>query len=148
MPTCASSPRGPDLVIRQDDHLLDGMDEWNTQTHTKSGLIQRVRESTVDESEAQEAVLEFLRDHIPRGQIPLCGNSISTDRRFLRHYMPKVDAYFHYRIVDVSTIKELARRWRPDVVQALSKTDSNHRALDDIRATVEELRLYRRLWLT
>ncbi|MBF2754541.1 MAG: oligoribonuclease [Gammaproteobacteria bacterium AqS3] len=139
---------GPDLVIHQDDELLDSMDEWNTETHTKSGLVQRVRESVLDERTAQDAVLDFLRAHIPRGKIPLCGNSISTDRRFLRHYMPKVDSYFHYRIVDVSTIKELAKRWRPDVIQSFSKTESNHRALEDIRATVEELRHYRSLWLT
>ncbi|QGG79364.1 oligoribonuclease [Litorivicinus lipolyticus] len=133
---------GPVMAIHQSDQRLDGMDEWNTTHHTRSGLVQRVRQSRVDEAEAEAATIDFLSGFLEAGQSPMCGNSICQDRRFLYNYMPKLEAFFHYRNLDVSTLKELARRWRPDVTAGLSKHGA-HLALDDIRDSIAELRHYR-----
>ncbi len=133
---------GPVIAIHQSDELLDAMDEWCTRTHGESGLTQRVRESKVSEAEAEQQTLAFLKEYLPAGTSPLCGNSIGQDRRFLVKYMPELEAFFHYRNLDVSTIKELARRWRPDVLEGVKKKGS-HLALDDIRDSINELRHYR-----
>jgi oligoribonuclease len=133
---------GPVIAIHQSDELLDAMDEWCTRTHGESGLTQRVRESKVSEAEAEQQTLAFLKEYLPPGSSPLCGNSIGQDRRFLVKYMPELEAFFHYRNLDVSTIKELARRWRPDVLDGVKKKGS-HLALDDIRDSINELRHYR-----
>ena len=135
---------GPVLVIRQSERVLQGMDSWNTSTHGRSGLTDKVRASTIDEETASDALLEFLIQHVPAGKSPLCGNSICQDRRFMARWMPRLEAYFHYRNLDVSTLKELARRWAPTVFAGLQK-NSTHLALDDIRESVEELRYYRRM---
>jgi len=133
---------GPVIAISQPEGLLDAMDEWCTNTHGASGLTQRVKESNVTEAEAEQLTLEFLKEHLSAGESPLCGNSIGQDRRFLVKYMPELEAFFHYRNLDVSTIKELARRWRPDVLDGVKKKGS-HLALDDIRDSINELRHYR-----
>lgn len=133
---------GPVLAVHQPDSLLEAMDEWCTRTHGESGLTQRVRESRVSEADAERETIAFLQAHLEPGQSPLCGNSIGQDRRFLVRYMPGLEAFFHYRNLDVSTIKELARRWRPDVLDGVKKKGS-HLALDDIRDSIEELRHYR-----
>jgi len=132
---------GPDLVIHQDDAVLDAMDEWCTKHHGDSGLTAQVKASTVSLAEAERLTLEFVTAHTTARASPLCGNTIWQDRRFLLKHMPQLEAWLHYRLVDVSTIKELARRWYPDV-KAPSKSDS-HRALDDIRESIAELRFYR-----
>lgn len=134
---------GPSLVIHQPDELLAAMDDWNKQHHGASGLTDRVRASEVGEAEAEEQVLAFIRAHCPERTTPLCGNSIHQDRRFLRRYMPKVDAYLHYRMVDVSTVKELVKRWHPDVARRMPSKAETHRALEDIRESIQELRYYR-----
>ena len=133
---------GPVLAIHQSDAVLATMDEWNTRQHGKSGLTQRVRESRLDEEAVQDLTLEFLRRHVPAGKSPMCGNSICQDRRFMARRMPRLEAFFHYRNLDVSTVKELARRWRPDVLATVSKQGS-HLALEDIRDSIAELRHYR-----
>lgn len=133
---------GPDLVIHHDDAVLGAMDEWCTTHHGNSGLTAAVRASTVSLAEAERLTLEFVAAHCPPRASPLCGNTIWQDRRFLIRYMPALDAHLHYRLVDVSTIKELSRRWYPDV-EAPRKSDS-HRALDDIRESIAELAFYRR----
>ncbi|WP_148863482.1 oligoribonuclease [Marinobacter fonticola] len=133
---------GPVLAVHQPDSLLEAMDEWCTRTHGESGLTQRVKESSVSDADAERQTLEFLEQHLEQGQSPLCGNSIGQDRRFLVRYMPALEAFFHYRNLDVSTIKELARRWRPDVLKGVEKKGS-HLALDDIRDSINELRHYR-----
>ncbi len=133
---------GPVLTVRQSDELLGAMDEWNTEHHVKSGLVERVRTEGVTEREAEEATLEFVRQYAKPGQAPLCGNSVGQDRRFLVAYMPELEAYLHYRNLDVSTVKELAIRWRPDVASGYRKA-STHRALDDIKESIGELRHYR-----
>ncbi|QWA10308.1 oligoribonuclease [Sodalis ligni] len=133
---------GPVLAVRQSDEQLALMDEWNVRTHTASGLVDRVKASTVDEDAAVEQTLEFLRQWVPEGKSPICGNSIGQDRRFLFRYMPALEAYFHYRYLDVSTLKELARRWKPEILEGLTKK-STHQALDDIRESVAELAYYR-----
>ena len=133
---------GPVLAIHQPDALLAQMDEWCTKTHTESGLVARVKASTVTEVEAQAQTIAFLAQHVKKGVAPLCGNSIWQDRRFLGRYMPELEAYCHYRIVDVSTFKELAKRWAPKVYSGFQKT-AKHLALDDIRESIEELRYYR-----
>ncbi|MDE0309888.1 MAG: oligoribonuclease [Acidiferrobacterales bacterium] len=133
---------GPELVIHQSDERLNAMDEWNTKTHGESGLIDLVRASTIDEQEAERQTLSFLRRYATKNRSPLCGNAICQDRRFLDRYMPQVSAYLHYRHLDVSTIKELAKRWRPELL--LTQTKRNrHRAKDDIMESIEELRRYR-----
>ena len=134
---------GPALVIRQDDSTLAAMDEWNASHHAESGLTERVRHSEVSVTEAEAVTLAFVERHCALGTAPLCGNSIWQDRRFLAKYMPALNAYLHYRVVDVSTIKELARRWRPQLVNGLKKRNA-HRAADDIRESIAELRHYRR----
>ncbi|MFP4648809.1 MAG: oligoribonuclease [Halorhodospira sp.] len=137
---------GPVLAIHQDPVLLDRMDAWNTRQHGQSGLIERVRASTISEVEAEAQVLAFLQQHVPRRTSPMCGNSICQDRRFLAQWMPELEAYFHYRHIDVSTLKELARRWAPEVAEGVRKS-GNHLALDDIRDSIAELRHYRREFL-
>jgi oligoribonuclease len=133
---------GPEMVIHQSDERLDGMDDWNKKTHGASGLIDQVRASEIDEEEAERRTLAFLRRYATKQRSPLCGNAICQDRRFLDRYMPQISAYLHYRHLDVSTIKELAKRWRPDLTSNQTK-DSRHRAMDDIRDSIEELRGYR-----
>ncbi|RMH44892.1 MAG: oligoribonuclease [Deltaproteobacteria bacterium] len=135
---------GPEIVVHQPDEVLDRMDDWNREHHGASGLIDRVRASTVTEAEAERRTLEFLRAHCPPRTAPLAGNSIHQDRLFLRRYMPQLEAHLHYRNVDVSTVKELARRWFPDALAAAPAKRETHRALDDIRESIEELRYYRR----
>ena len=133
---------GPNLVIHQPDELLEAMDEWNTPHHGDSGLTERVRQSDITVGEAERRTLDFLKVYTDEGRAPLCGNSITQDRRFLYRYMPQLSSHLHYRNVDVSSIKELVARWYPDELQA-PVMESNHRALDDIRGSIEELRWYR-----
>ncbi|HEY0211135.1 oligoribonuclease [Acerihabitans sp.] len=133
---------GPVLAVHQTEEQLAVMDEWNVRTHTASGLVERVRASRVTEDQAVALTLAFLREWVPAGKSPICGNSIGQDRRFLFRYMPELEAYFHYRYLDVSTLKELARRWKPEILAGLSK-NSSHQALDDIRESVAELAYYR-----
>lgn len=138
---------GPVLAVRQPDAVLEAMDDWNKRTHAATGLIERVRASTVDEREAERLTLEFLARQVPKNRSPMCGNSICQDRRFLARLMPELEAWFHYRNLDVSTLKELALRWRPDVHNKMIKKNT-HRALDDIRESIDELRFYRDNFLT
>lgn len=133
---------GPVLAVHQDDAVLNGMDEWCTRTHGASGLTQRVRDSVFDEAAVEAATLAFLRQHVTAGKSPMCGNSICQDRRFLYRYMPALEKFFHYRNLDVSTVKELAKYWNPPVLGGLKKVGS-HLALDDIRESIEELRHYK-----
>lgn len=133
---------GPVLAIHQDAELLDKMDEWNTQQHAKSGLTDRVKASTLSEADAEKATLEFLQNLAPQNKSPMCGNSICQDRRFLARLMPDLENYFHYRNLDVSTLKELAQRWQPEIAKGFVK-ESKHLALDDIRDSIEELKYYR-----
>lgn len=133
---------GPVMAIHQKDIILNGMDEWNTRQHGKSGLVERVRRSTIDEAEAEAKTIEFLSRFVDAKKSPMCGNSICQDRRFLYRTMPKLEEFFHYRNLDVSTVKELARRWRPEIMAGLSK-ESSHQALNDIRDSITELRYYR-----
>jgi oligoribonuclease len=133
---------GPVFAIHQTDDILAGMDAWNTEHHNASGLVKRVRESDVDEAAAEQSTLEFLRAHVEPGTSPICGNSVAQDRRFLYRYMPELERFFHYRYLDVSTVKELARRWRPELLDGFQKANT-HRALDDIRESISELRYYR-----
>ena len=133
---------GPVLAIHQSDTLLAGMDSWNTRQHNASGLVERVRASTVSEQEAEQETLAFIRQYVPKGKSPLCGNSVHQDRRFLWRYMPTLEAWFHYRLLDVSTLKELALRWAPQVAAGFQK-ESRHRARDDILESIAELRYYR-----
>jgi oligoribonuclease len=133
---------GPVIAVHQSDAVLDAMDEWNKATHGKSGLIDRVKASAVDEAQAQQQVLEFLKVYAPKGRSPMCGNSICQDRRFLANHMPDLEAFFHYRNLDVSTLKELARRWKPEVVSAFKKEQS-HTALADVHESIDELLHYR-----
>ena len=134
---------GPVLAIHQTDEVLNGMDKWNKGTHGKSGLIERVKASTVTEAEAEHAVIAFLKKYVPAHKSPMCGNSICQDRRFLANHMPKLEAFFHYRHLDVSTLKELARRWAPRVLEGVRK-QSTHTALSDVRDSIEELKHYRK----
>jgi oligoribonuclease len=134
---------GPVLAIHQPDEVLAGMDEWNQRTHGNSGLIERVKQSTTSERMAEEATIEFLRAYVPAKASPMCGNSICQDRRFLARCMPELEGFFHYRNLDVSTLKELARRWNPDIIKGLQKKGA-HLALDDIRESIEELQYYRK----
>ena len=133
---------GPTLAIHQSDEIMDNMDEWCTNQHGKSGLTQRVKESSVTEAEAEQATIEFLKQYVEAGVSPMCGNSIGQDRRFLDKYMPELEAFFHYRNLDVSSLKELAKRWKPEVAAGVVKKGS-HLALDDIRDSIEELKHYR-----
>jgi len=133
---------GPSLAIHQDNKHLDSMDEWNTRQHTKSGLVQRVKESEISVNAAEKQTLDFLMKYVDPGASPMCGNSICQDRRFLYNYMPKLEKFFHYRHIDVSTLKELAVRWKPDVVTTSFK-ESKHLALSDIYDSINELKHYR-----
>lgn len=133
---------GPVFAIHQPDEVLDGMDAWNKGTHGRSGLIDRVKASTITEAQAAVAMLEFLKQHVPEGKSPMCGNSICQDRRFMARHMPQLEAFFHYRNLDVSTLKELCRRWRPELIVGFKKHQL-HTALADIRESVEELKYYR-----
>ncbi len=133
---------GPVFAIHQSDEILNGMDEWNTRQHGRSGLIDRVRESKITTIEAARETLDFIQKYVPAGKSPMCGNTICQDRRFMYRLMPELEAYFHYRNLDVSTLKELARRWSPEVYQGFSKT-SSHLAMDDIRDSINELKHYR-----
>src|SRR3954464_75725 len=138
---------GPVLAIHQPDEVLDAMDSWNKGTHKKSGLIERVRASRLLEAEAELMALEFLARHVPGNSSPMCGNSICQDRRFLARWMPRLEAYFHYRNLDVSTLKELVRRWKPEVLRGFAK-EGKHEALADIRESIEELKYYRKSVMT
>ncbi|WP_370681348.1 oligoribonuclease [Comamonas sp. GB3 AK4-5] len=133
---------GPVFAIHQSDELLNGMDAWNKGTHGRSGLIDRVKASTISEADAEKQLIAFLSKYVPKGKVPMCGNSIGQDRRFLVRYMPKLEAYFHYRNVDVSTLKELARRWKPGVVNGFKKAQ-RHTALADVLESIDELAHYR-----
>jgi len=134
---------GPEIVVHQPEEILAAMDRWNTEHHTGSGLLAKVRSSTVDEAEAEERTLAFLAQHCEPGTSPLAGNSVWHDRRFLVEYMPRIDSFLHYRTVDVSSVKELARRWFPDAFAGAPRKAGSHRALDDVRESIVELRYYR-----
>jgi len=133
---------GPMLAIHQSDDIMNGMDEWNTNQHGKSGLTERVRNSTLSVSDVEQKTLEFLRQYVPKGASPMCGNSICQDRRFMARLMPELEDYFHYRNLDVSSLKELAKRWAPAVAKGVVKSGA-HLALDDTRDSINELRHYR-----
>jgi len=133
---------GPVFAVHQDDTLLDAMDSWNTRQHNQSGLVKRVRESTVSESQAEQQTIAFLSTFLDKGKSPMCGNSICQDRRFLYKYMPDLAAFFHYRNLDVSTLKELVKRWSPKLLEGVIK-DSKHLAMDDIKDSIGELVYYR-----
>ena len=137
---------GPVFAVHQSDALLDGMDAWNKGTHGKSGLIDRVKASTVDEAAAQQATIEFLKQYVPAGKSPMCGNSICQDRRFLANYMPELESFFHYRNLDVSSLKELARRWKPGILDGFKKAQA-HTAMADIHESIDELAYYREHFL-
>jgi len=138
----ATVAEAPVLVVHQDDATLAGMDSWNQSTHARTGLIERVRASTLDEAGAEEQLLAFLREHVPPRTSPMCGNTICQDRRFLARWMPALEDYFHYRNLDVSTLKELCRRWKPDVAKGWTK-QGKHEARADIYESIEELKFYR-----
>ena len=136
----------PVLVVHQSDEVMDGMDNWNKSTHGKSGLIDKVKSSGLTESEVESSMINFLKQHVPPGVSPMCGNSICQDRRFLARTMPQLESYFHYRNLDVSTLKELAKRWRPEIMAGLTKK-SKHEALSDIYDSIEEMKYYREHFL-
>lgn len=138
--------QGPVYVIHQPDAILEGMDNWNKGTHGKSGLIDKVKASVVSEAQAQAEILAFLKPLVPKGKIPLCGNTIHQDRRFMALYMPELNDFFHYRNIDVSTLKELAKRWRPEVYKGFKKQQA-HTALADVYESIEELKHYREHFL-
>jgi oligoribonuclease len=133
---------GPVWVVHQRDDVLDAMDSWNKGTHRRSGLIDKVKAATASEAEAEDDLVRFVTAYVPPNTSPMCGNSVCQDRRFLARYMPRLEAYFHYRNLDVSTLKELARRWKPEVMAGLSK-QSKHEALADIYESIDELKYYR-----
>jgi oligoribonuclease len=137
---------GPVLVIHQPDSLLDGMDSWNRSTHGKSGLTDKVKASTLTESDAENQLIAFMSQYVPAGKSPLCGNTVSQDRRFMFKYMPKLEQFFHYRTIDVSTLKELARRWKPALLKGFEKR-SKHEALADIYESIDELKYYREMFI-
>jgi oligoribonuclease len=137
---------GPVLVIHQSDEVLDGMDSWNKGTHGRSGLIDKVKASTLDEAAAEQQLIQFISRYIPKSGSPMCGNTIGQDRRFLVKYMPKLEAYFHYRNLDVSTLKELAKRWKPAAYNAFKKQQA-HTALADVHESIDELAHYRETFL-
>ena len=141
-PQIVARVEGPVFAVHQSDATLDGMDAWNKGTHGKSGLIDRVRASQVDEAQAETMVIDFLRRYVPAGKSPMCGNSICQDRRFLANYMPNLESFFHYRNLDVSTLKELARRWKPDILTGFKKAQA-HTAMADIHESIDELVYYR-----
>lgn len=136
----------PVIAVHQPDSVLDAMDDWNKNTHGKSGLVARVKASTVSEAQAEQVLLDFLQQHVPAGKSPMCGNTICQDRRFMARWMPQLEAYFHYRNLDVSTLKELCTRWRPEIAKGVVKK-GKHVALADILESIEELRYYREHFL-
>jgi oligoribonuclease len=138
---------GPVLVVHQPGEVLAAMDSWNTGVHGKSGLVDKVKASRLDEAAVAAQMLAFLAEHVPSGASPMCGNSICQDRRFLARWMPKLEAWFHYRNLDVSTLKELVKRWRPEIAKGLKK-EGKHEALADILDSIEELKYYRRTIMT
>ena len=138
---------GPMIVVHQPDEVLDAMDSWNKSTHKKTGLIERVRASRLTEADAERAAIDFLATHVPASSSPMCGNSICQDRRFLARWMPKLESYFHYRNLDVSTLKELVRRWKPEAMKGFTK-EGKHEALADIVESIEELKYYRKSVMT
>jgi oligoribonuclease len=133
---------GPVFVVHQDDSVLDAMDDWNKNTHGKSGLIDKVKASTFTEAEVEAQLIAFLEEHVPKGASPLCGNSVHQDRRFLVKYLPTLEEFFHYRNLDVSTLKELCKRWQPEVAKQFKKRGA-HTALADIQESIDELKFYR-----
>ena len=137
---------GPVIAVHQDDSVLDKMDAWNRSTHARSGLTSRVRDSRVDEAAGERQMLEWVARYVPAGRSPMCGNSICQDRRFMARWMPQLEAFFHYRNLDVSTLKELARRWKPEVFRSFEKK-SRHEALADVYESIAELKHYRARWL-
>ena len=145
-PKLENRTEGPVLVLHQSEALLDGMDKWNKSTHGKSGLIDKVRASTLTEDEAQAQIIAFLSHYVPKATSPMCGNSIGQDRRFLAKYMPKLEAFFHYRNLDVSTLKELCKRWKPEIYKGFSK-HGKHQALADIYESIDEMKYYREHFL-
>ena len=136
----------PVWVVHQSDAQLDAMDDWNKTTHGRTGLIEKVKASTVDEAAVEALALEFMQAYVPKGESPMCGNSIGQDRRFMVRYMPKLEDWFHYRNLDVSTLKELCKRWKPEVAKGFVKK-SDHTALVDIRESIEELKYYREYFI-
>jgi oligoribonuclease len=136
----------PVFVVHQSDAVLAGMDSWNTATHARSGLTERVKASTMNEADVETALIDYLKQYIGRGKSPMCGNSICQDRRFMARTMPKLEAFFHYRNLDVSTLKELCKRWKPDVAASFKK-HQKHEALADIHESIEELKHYREHFL-
>jgi oligoribonuclease len=145
-PNLGNRVEGPVLAIHQSDATLDAMDAWNKGTHGKSGLIDRVKASTVNEAQAEVLVIDFLKAYVPRGKSPMCGNSICQDRRFLARTMPTLEAFFHYRNLDVSTLKELAKRWKPEIIAGIKKAQA-HTALADVHESIDELAYYREHFL-
>ncbi|HEY8049141.1 MAG TPA: oligoribonuclease [Ramlibacter sp.] len=145
-PDLAVRVEGPVFVIHQSDEQLDAMDSWNKGTHGKSGLIEKVKASTTTEAEAEAKLIEFMARYVPKNSSPMCGNTIGQDRRFLVKYMPRLEQFFHYRNLDVSTLKELARRWRPDVFNAFKKQQA-HTALADVQESIDELVYYKERFL-
>ena len=141
-PTLEPRIEGPVLVIHQSDELLGKMDAWNKGTHGRSGLIDKVKASTLTEEQAEQQIIDFLKRYVPKGKVPLCGNSIGQDRRFLALYMPKLESFLHYRNVDVSTLKELAKRWKPEAYSSFKKAQK-HTALADVYESIDELAHYR-----
>ena len=137
---------GPTLAVHQSNAALDAMDAWNKGTHGRSGLIDRVKASTLDEAQAEAQIIAFLKEHVPAGKSPMCGNSVCQDRRFLANYMPALETFFHYRNLDVSTLKELAKRWKPGIMDGFKKAQA-HTAITDIRESIEELAYYREHFL-
>ncbi|MFO1386435.1 MAG: oligoribonuclease [Chitinivorax sp.] len=133
---------GPVLVVHQDNAILDGMDDWNKNTHGRSGLIDRVKASVLSDAQVEAQMISFLQEYVPSGVSPMCGNSICQDRRFLARWMPRLESYFHYRNLDVSTLKELVKRWKPEIAKGLKK-QGKHEALADIYESIEELKYYR-----
>ncbi|RTE85701.1 MULTISPECIES: oligoribonuclease [Gammaproteobacteria] len=133
---------GPVIAVHQPNEVLDAMDDWNTRTHTASGLVKRIQESNIDTAAAEQQTIAFLKEHLAANTSPMCGNSICQDRRFLARYMPELESYFHYRNLDVSTVKELAKRWKPGIISGFKKSNA-HEALADIRESIEELKYYR-----
>ena len=146
-PQLALVAEGPVLVVHQPDAVLEAMDTWNRSVHKKSGLIDRVRDSTLSEAQAENEALAFLAQHLASGNSPMCGSSICQDRRFLARWMPRLEGFFHYRNLDVSTLKELVRRWKPDAAKGFAK-EGKHEALADILESVEELKYYRQTVMT
>ncbi|WP_192021587.1 MULTISPECIES: oligoribonuclease [Shewanella] len=134
--------QGPVMAVHQSDDVLNGMDDWNQKHHGESGLIERVKSSQYSEEDVIKATIEFLEQYVPKGASPMCGNSIGQDRRFLNKYMPELEDFFHYRNIDVSTIKELTNRWKPEVMKGFSKKNT-HQALEDIKESIAELQFYR-----